>query len=62
MPAATYDVLGIGNAIVDIIVHADDDTLVAHGLHKGSMQLVDEARVETLQAAGVRPTFVCGRQ
>jgi len=60
MPAATYDVLGIGNAIVDIIAHADDDVLVAHNLHKGSMQLVDEARVESLQAAGGKPTFVSG--
>ncbi|MEA2856066.1 MAG: hypothetical protein QOH98_387, partial [Methylobacteriaceae bacterium] len=60
MPAATYDVLGIGNAIVDIITHADDDVLVAHGLHKGSMQLVNEARVESLQAAGGKPTFVSG--
>jgi adenosine kinase len=60
MPAATYDVLGIGNAIVDIITHADDDVLIAHGLHKGSMQLVDEARVEALQAAGGKPTFVSG--
>jgi sugar/nucleoside kinase (ribokinase family) len=60
MPAATYDVLGIGNAIVDIITHADDDVLVAHGLHKGTMQLVDEARVESLQAAGGKPTFVSG--
>jgi sugar/nucleoside kinase (ribokinase family) len=60
MPAATYDVLGIGNAIVDILMHADDDVLIAHRLHKGSMQLVDEARVETLQAAGGKPTFVSG--
>jgi sugar/nucleoside kinase (ribokinase family) len=60
MPAATYDVLGIGNAIVDILMHADDDVLVAQGLHKGSMQLVDEARVEALQAAGGKPAFVSG--
>jgi adenosine kinase len=60
MPAATYDVLGIGNAIVDIISHADDDVLVAHNLHKGSMQLVDEATIENLQVAGGRPTFVSG--
>jgi sugar/nucleoside kinase (ribokinase family) len=60
MPAATYDVLGIGNAIVDILMHADDDVLVAHGLHKGSMQLVDEARVEALQAAGRNAAFVSG--
>jgi adenosine kinase len=60
MPAANYDVLAIGNAIVDIITHADDDVLVAHGLHKGSMQLVDEATVENLQSAGGKPTFVSG--
>ncbi|MBV8850563.1 MAG: adenosine kinase [Methylobacteriaceae bacterium] len=60
MPAATYDVLGIGNAIVDILMHADDDMLVAHDLHKGSMQLVDEARIELLQAAGSKPAFVSG--
>jgi adenosine kinase len=60
MTAAKYDVLGIGNAIVDIILHAEDDVLVAHGLHKGGMQLVDEARVENLQAAGDRPSFVSG--
>ncbi|GAC1335617.1 MAG: adenosine kinase [Beijerinckiaceae bacterium] len=60
MAAATYDVLGIGNAIVDIITHADDDVLVAHGLHKGAMQLVDEPQMERLQAAGGPPTFVSG--
>jgi adenosine kinase len=60
MPAATYDVLALGNAIVDIIAHADDDVLLAHGLHKGAMQLVDEARVERLQAAAGQPTFVSG--
>ena len=32
--------------------------MAALGLHKGSMQLVDEARVESLQAAGGKPTFV----
>jgi sugar/nucleoside kinase (ribokinase family) len=60
MAAATYDVLALGNAIVDVLMHADDDVLVAHGLHKGSMQLVDEARIENLQAAGGKPTFVSG--
>ncbi|MEA2839813.1 MAG: hypothetical protein QOF41_1143 [Methylobacteriaceae bacterium] len=60
MPAATYDVLALGNAIVDIIAHADDDVLVAHNLHKGAMQLVDEATVENLQSAGGKPTFVSG--
>jgi sugar/nucleoside kinase (ribokinase family) len=36
----TLDVLGIGSAIVDVIAHADDAFLEAHGMTKGSMQLV----------------------
>lgn len=36
-----FDVLGIGNAIVDVIASTEDDFLVAQGLHKGSMTLID---------------------
>ena len=35
------DVVGIGNAIVDVLSHADDDFLVRHGLAKGAMTLID---------------------
>lgn len=45
---ARYDVLGIGNAIVDVIARAEDDFLVAQNLVKGSMQLIDEARARAL--------------
>lgn len=38
---AEYDVLGIGNAIVDVLVHADDALLEREGMTKGSMQLID---------------------
>ena len=34
-----FDVVGIGNALVDVIAHADDSFLADHGLVKGSMQL-----------------------
>jgi sugar/nucleoside kinase (ribokinase family) len=44
MPASQYDVLGIGNAIVDVLARTDDDFLVKHGMNKGSMTLIDEAR------------------
>src|SRR3974390_941662 len=47
MPAMTshrFDVLGIGNAIVDVLARADDDFLLAHGMRKGGMALIDEAR------------------
>jgi sugar/nucleoside kinase (ribokinase family) len=51
MSSAAFDVLGIGNAIVDVISHADDAFIRKHGLVKGSMTLIDETRAETLYAA-----------
>jgi sugar/nucleoside kinase (ribokinase family) len=44
MTTARYDVLGIGNAIVDVLARAEDDFLVRHGMRKGAMTLIDEAR------------------
>jgi sugar/nucleoside kinase (ribokinase family) len=46
-----HDVIGIGNAIVDIIAHCDDAFLSRHDQRKGSMQLVDQAAVAKLYAA-----------
>ena len=43
-----FDVLGIGNAIVDIIARAEDDFLVREGLAKGSMRLIDAIEAERL--------------
>src|SRR5476649_867639 len=51
MTAATLDVVGIGNAIVDVLVQADDAFLVTHGLAKGTMTLIDAARADELYAA-----------
>ena len=51
MIAPRYDVLGIGNAIVDVIARAEDDFLVAQGMHKGAMALIDQARAETIYQA-----------
>src|SRR5215472_17037794 len=50
MTAATLDVVGIGNAIVDVLAHADDAFLKTHHLNKGAMQLIDAARAEALYA------------
>jgi sugar/nucleoside kinase (ribokinase family) len=48
-----YDVVGIGNALVDVIAHADDAFIAEHGLVKGSMTLVDTDRaLEIYQALG----------
>jgi len=46
----THHVVGIGNAIVDIIGRCDDAFLARHGCAKGSMQLVDAAAVSKLYA------------
>jgi adenosine kinase len=51
MTALRYDVLGIGNAIVDVIARAEDDFLVAHGMRKGGMALIDEDRAVAVYAA-----------
>ena len=51
MTSAAFDVLGIGNAIVDVISRADEAFLKTHALTKGAMMLIDEARAETLYAA-----------
>ena len=39
-----FDVVGIGNALVDVIAHADDAFLAEHDLVKGSMTLIDTDR------------------
>ena len=43
-----FDVLGIGNAIVDVVAYAEDVLLAELGLVKGAMTLVDEERCEFL--------------
>ena len=45
---AKYDILCIGNAIVDVIADATDDFLKEQELDKGSMRLIDEAEAERL--------------
>jgi sugar/nucleoside kinase (ribokinase family) len=51
MTTFRYDILGIGNAIVDVIARAEDDFLARHGMHKGGMALIDEARAEAIYGA-----------
>lgn len=60
MPATSFDIIGLGNAIVDVIAPSDDDFLIAHGLHKGAMRLIDEATAEKLYAAMGQTTVVSG--
>jgi adenosine kinase len=49
--SVSYDVLGIGNAIVDVIARTEDDFLVRHRMNKGSMTLIDEPRAEAIYAS-----------
>ncbi|MEB3297772.1 MAG: adenosine kinase [Cyanobacteriota bacterium] len=51
MTAKSLDVVGIGNAIVDVLVQADEHILENHGLTKGTMALVDEQQAERLYAS-----------
>jgi len=48
---ARYDVVGIGNALVDVIANAGDGFLDRHGLVKGSMDLIDTDRALVLYQA-----------
>jgi sugar/nucleoside kinase (ribokinase family) len=48
MTEAKYDVLAIGNAIFDILVQTDEKFLSRHGMTKGGMTLIDEARAASI--------------
>ena len=48
MPDTALDVIGVGNAIVDVLAKADDAFLKAHEIPKGGMILIDEARARTI--------------
>ena len=48
MTDAKFDVLGIGNAIVDVIAKAEDDFIVREKLIKGSMRLIETSEAERL--------------
>src|SRR3546814_1458333 len=48
---ARFDVVAIGNAIVDVLARADDALIDAEGLTKGSMRLIDAEEAERLYAA-----------
>ena len=60
-----YQVVGIGNAVSDVIATSSDEFLIENGVEKGIMQLVDQPRAEALFAAmGSRtetPRWICGQ-
>lgn len=51
MTDTRYDVLGVGNAIVDVLASVDDAFIEQHGLAKDAMLLIDEDRAQALYEA-----------
>lgn len=58
--ADEFDVVGIGNALVDVLTHEDDAFIDANGLVKGAMTLIDARRAEALYSAMGRGIEVSG--
>ena len=56
MGETRFDVLGVGNAVVDIIAETGDDFLESRGLAKGSMRLVGEDEATRLHG-GMGPAI-----
>ena len=55
-----FDVVGIGNAIVDVIFAATDQFLLDHSIAKSVMMLVDEIHAARLIAAAENPAESSG--
>ena len=45
---AEYDLVGIGNALLDVVAQSSDGFLESHGLAKGSMTLIDDRQADSL--------------
>ena len=58
--SSSLDLLALGNAIVDVIAHTEDDFLVARNLHKGSMNLINEETALELYEAMGPATIISG--
>ena len=50
-PSPRFDILGIGNAIVDVVTAVDEGFITHHGLHKGAMSLIEADDADKLYAA-----------
>jgi len=50
MSDTRFDVVGIGNAIVDVLSHSDDAFIERHGMNKGTMALIDADMADKLYA------------
>lgn len=60
MTTKTYDIVAIGNAIVDVLAFCDERFIAEQEMRKGTMQLIDATRAEQLYGALGRATEVSG--
>ena len=60
MTNARFDVIGIGNAIVDVLAQVDEQFLVDHKITKGDMTLINTDRAEYLYSRLTNPHEVSG--
>ena len=60
MASPRYDVVAIGNALVDVLCHKGDDFIAAQGLQRGLMQPIAPDRAVALHRAMGRCEEVCG--
>lgn len=60
MAQQEFDVLGIGNAIVDILAAVDENFISRHNMRKGAMQLIGQAEAERIYADLSNPRQVAG--
>ncbi|MGY6501561.1 MAG: adenosine kinase [Acidimicrobiales bacterium] len=51
MSTKRYSVVGMGNAIVDVISHVEDDFVERHDLDRGAMRLIEADEAKALYAA-----------
>ena len=55
-----FDVVGIGNALVDVLAHHDDDFLARHDLAKGGMALMEAVDAQAIYAEMGQTTRASG--
>ncbi|MFZ4540690.1 MAG: adenosine kinase [Rickettsiales bacterium] len=60
MGKKTYDVVAIGNAIVDVLSFCEDDFIARQEMRKGTMQLINATQAESLYGAMGQSTEVSG--
>jgi sugar/nucleoside kinase (ribokinase family) len=60
MTSTRFDVVGLGNAIVDVLSSADDAFLESWGIQKDAMTLIEEPRAEELTAEAKNPIITSG--